>query len=85
MTEFIGAIRVNNFNKGIFVTTSSFQKNAKASALSASQSIILLDGEAIAELMYKHNLGVKVSTVKEVDHDFFEEYMLDTQDEDNHE
>ena len=62
-------------NKGVFVTTSSFDNAAIKKAHDAHHSIILIDGNKLADLMFQYGVGVQVSNVyevKEVDEDFFE-------------
>lgn len=71
--NFIGAMS-GDVNKGIFVTTSSFDQSAIDKAKNASHKIILIDGKELTELMIKNNVGVQVASVyefKEIDVDFF--------------
>jgi restriction system protein len=71
--NFIGAMS-GDTQKGIFVTTSSFDAKAIKKAWDAHHTIILIDGEKLADLMYKYGVGVQarsVYTVKSVDEDFF--------------
>jgi len=73
--NFIGAIS-RDANKGIFVTTSTFDERALQKARDASQKIITIDGDALVDLMYKYGVGVQVRDmyeVKQLDEDFFEE------------
>jgi restriction system protein len=61
--------------KGIFVTTSNFDENAKKKAREAHHTIILIDGIRLVELMHKYNVGVQIKSyyeVKILDNDFFE-------------
>jgi len=72
--NFIGAMS-GDTRKGIFVTTSGFDENAKKKAKEAHHSIILVDGIRLVELMHKYNVGVQVKSyyeVKILDNDFFE-------------
>jgi restriction system protein len=72
--NFIGAMS-GDTRKGIFVTTSSFDENAKKKAREAHHTIILVDGVRLVELMHKFNVGVQVKSsyeVKILDNDFFE-------------
>ncbi len=74
MRNFIGAMSGDTL-KGIFVTTSSFDESAISKARDANHKIILIDGVLLAELMYKHDIGVQLSNayeVKELDEDYFE-------------
>ncbi len=63
-------------SKGIFVTTSSFDKGAIEKAREARHTIIIVDGILLVGLMYKYGIGVQVTNtyqVKEIDEDFFEQ------------
>lgn len=76
MTNFIGAMSRDGVSKGIFVTTGTFNDRAKEAAKSARDTIILIDGEKLADLMVEYNIGVQVKAnykIKEIDEDFFEE------------
>lgn len=76
--SFIGAMS-RDANKGIFVTTSSFDDKAVHKARDAGQKIILIDGEMLADLMYRHGVGVQVRDtyeIKQVDEDFFDEESI---------
>jgi restriction system protein len=73
--NFIGAMS-GDTNKGVFVTTSSFDEGAVKKAREAHHKIILIDGLKLVDLMHKHNVGVQTNSVyeiKKVDEDFFEE------------
>lgn len=72
--NFIGAMS-SDTNKGVFVTTSTFDDAAIRKAREAHHSIILIDGTELVSLMIKYDVGVQVDKtykVKEVDEDFFE-------------
>lgn len=72
--NFIGAMS-GDTSKGVFITTSTFDKAAIVKAKDAHHSIILIDGERLVDLMHEYNVGVQVKItyeVKEVDSDFFE-------------
>ncbi|MCL1697352.1 restriction endonuclease [Lysinibacillus sp. BPa_S21] len=63
-------------NKGIFITTSRFTKEAITYAESIDKSLILMDGMKLTELMFLYNVGVsnvQAFTIKRMDLDFFEE------------
>ncbi|NTW46261.1 MAG: hypothetical protein HGB18_04415 [Candidatus Moranbacteria bacterium] len=63
-------------NKGIFVTTSSFDAGAVRKAETAAHKIILIDGKKLVDLMIRYDVGVQVETtydIKRVDEDFFKE------------
>ena len=72
--KFVGALHGQNATKGIFITTSGFSTEAKTYANGINSNIVLIDGEKLAELMIKYNLGVSVKQayeIKKVDEDFF--------------
>ena len=75
LRDFVGAIDAVGTTKGVFVTTSSFTKSAKAYVEKSSKRIILIDGEELARLMVEHNIGVRRKTyyeIKRIDEDYFE-------------
>lgn len=72
--NFIGAMS-GDTNKGVFVTTSDFDKGAHQKAHDAHHSIILIDGNKLVDLMHQYNVGIQIKAtyeVKELDEDFFE-------------
>ena len=73
--NFIGAMSGDS-QKGVFVTTSSFDAGATKKAHDAHHTIILIDGLKLVDLMHQYNVGIQVKAVyevKELDNDFFEE------------
>ena len=72
--KFIGALRDNHANKGVFITTAKFSTGAMESA--KNNGVILMDGQELAKLMVEYGLGVSVSktyNIKKIDTDFFED------------
>lgn len=72
--NFIGAMS-GDTSKGVFVTTSDFDKGAIQKAHDAHHTIILIDGNKLVDLMHEYNVGVQIKAtydVKELDDDFFE-------------
>lgn len=72
--NFIGAMS-GDTSKGVFVTTSTFDKAAEKKANDAHHRIILIDGKKLVDLMHQYNVGIQVKEtyfVKEVDEDFFD-------------
>lgn len=72
--NFIGAMS-GDTTKGVFVTTSTFDKSAIKKVHDAHHTIILIDGNKIADLMHQYNVGIQVHDIyeiKEIDEDFFE-------------
>jgi len=73
--KFAGALQGQRANKGVFITTSDFSREAKDYANVINSKIILIDGESLAQLMVDHNVGVTpigVYELKKVDTDYFE-------------
>ena len=74
LQSFVGAMQ--DVQKGVFITTSSFTKEARDYAESQQQkSLKLIDGDLLAELMIKYGIGLeKIQTyiVYKVNDDFFE-------------
>jgi restriction system protein len=73
--NFIGAMS-GDTQKGVFVTTSSFDTGAIKKAHDAHHTIILIDGVKLVDLMHQYNVGIQIKSVyevKELDNDFFEE------------
>ena len=74
LQKFAGALQGLRARKGVFITTSSFTRDAIDYADRLEIKIVLIDGQRLAELMFEYGVGVSpVSTygVKKVDHDFF--------------
>jgi restriction system protein len=72
--RFAGALQERRAHKGVFITTSTFTREAVASA--ANQNIVLIDGAELTRLMVEFGVGVTtVSTyeIKRVDSDYFSE------------
>ncbi len=72
--NFIGAMS-GDTTKGVFVTTTDFDKGAEKKAHDAHHTIILINGIKLADLMHQYNVGLQVKEtyeVKEIDEDFFE-------------
>lgn len=74
---FVGALAVAQSNKGVFITTSSFSKSAiqYAKGLNGNISLILIDGEKLAEYLYEYEVGVQVEytvEIKKLDSEFWD-------------
>ena len=73
--KFVGALQGKGVNRGIFITTGTFSKEAK-DYFPRGTKIILVDGEKLAELMIEYNVGISTSLVyeiKKMDSDYFSE------------
>lgn len=66
--KFVGALAVAQSNKGVFITTSYFSKTAidYVKNLNGSTTIVLIDGQKLAEYIYDYGLGMQVEQVIEV-------------------
>lgn len=74
--DFLGALASKKIQKGIFVTTSSFDLKAVELAKNSDKKLILIDGERLTKLMIDYNIGVSSSatyTIKNLDTDYFDE------------
>lgn len=74
--KFAGALQGKRARKGIFITTSSFTKEALEYAANIENKIILVDGKTLVKYMYDYNIGVSPSCtyqIKKLDSDYFEE------------
>ena len=74
LQAFVGAMQ--DVQKGVFITTSSFTKEARNYADKQQQkSLKLIDGDLLAELMIKYGIGlekIKTYTVYKINEDFYE-------------
>lgn len=74
ISDFVGSLDLNGVNKGVFITTSKFQKDFEQVVQNINKIIILIDGDKLGELMVEYNIGVKTENVyeiKKIDSDFF--------------
>ena len=74
--KFVGALAGQGAKKGVFITTSSFTKEAELYSPKNETKIVLIDGEKFAQYMIDYNLGVSVQNtyeIKKLDSDYFEE------------
>ncbi|MBP7845789.1 MAG: restriction endonuclease [Proteobacteria bacterium] len=73
--KFFGALKGRHASKGIFITTSSYQSSALEYAKAVSDTLVLVDGNKIAELMIEAEVGVSAKRkiiIPEIDNDYFE-------------
>lgn len=73
--EFYGALKGRHATKGVFLTTSSYQESALQYAQTVSGTLVLIDGNRIAELMIESGVGVSVKrniVIPAIDNDYFE-------------
>lgn len=74
--KFVGALQGHRARKGVFITTSSFTKEAEEYVRVIDSKIVLVDGQTLAALMIDHNVGVapvRAYELKRIDSDYFSE------------
>jgi restriction system protein len=70
--ELAGALQ--SVTKGIFITTSAFPESAKRFVSTDPKTIVLIDGDKLAELMIDYGLGVtevKAVSIFKIDENYF--------------
>lgn len=74
---FVGALHGQSAHKGVFITTSSFSREASDYANSlGNMRVILIDGATLSGLMIDHDVGVRIQrtvALKRIDLDYFED------------
>lgn len=73
--KFAGALQGQRAIKGVFITTSTYSRDAIEYVDVINSKIILIDGERLAGLMVDHNVGVStigMYELKRLDNDYFE-------------
>lgn len=73
--DFFGSLNLNKATKGLFVTTSTFSPSAVKTAEQLSHRIVLVDGEHLAKLMVRYNIGCRIEEtlyIRRLDEDFFD-------------
>ena len=76
LQKFVGALAGQGAKKGIFITTSSFTRDALDYAPRNETKMVLIDGQQLAQYMIDYNLGVTSLNsyeVKRMDSDYFGE------------
>lgn len=72
--KFVGALHGKKAKRGVFLTTSTFSKDALDYVNDIDSKIVLIDGQKLAELMFEYGVGVSTVNsydVKRIDSDFF--------------
>jgi len=72
--KFAGALQGHRARKGVFITTSSFTREAEEYVSRIDSKIILLNCQELAQLMIDHNVGVATQdtfVLKRIDTDYF--------------
>ncbi|WP_378008751.1 restriction endonuclease [Aeromonas hydrophila] len=73
---FAGALDLHRARKGVFITSSTFSKDARDYVGLIEKRIVLIDGARLTALMIEHNVGVstrQVFALKALDSDYFSE------------
>ncbi|MDE3241818.1 MAG: restriction endonuclease [Nitrospirota bacterium] len=79
--QFAGALSKKKAIKGIFITTSTFTKDALASVRDYASRVVLIDGMQLAGYMIDYDVGVSIMStydIKKIDSDFFDEDIVDS-------
>ena len=73
--QFLGALMGRGANKGLFISTAKYSRDAVEFVENhLAAKIVLIDGEKLTKLMIEYNLGVASTnsyTLKTIDNDFF--------------
>ena len=73
--DFFGSLDMHKATKGLFVTTSNFSSAAIETVEKLGKRIVLIDGQMLAQLMIRYNVGCRAEetlTIKRLDEEFFE-------------
>lgn len=73
--KFAGALQGQRANKGVFITMSSFTREAVEYVSVINTKIILIDGDQLMSLLVDNNVGVTpigVYEIKRIDSDYFD-------------
>ena len=74
--QFAGALQGKRARKGVFITTSTFSKDARDYADKIDSKVVLINGNELCGLMIDHGVGVttdRTYEVKRIDADYFTE------------
>lgn len=74
--QFAGALAMQKATKGVFITTSTYTKDARDCVGRLDKKIVLIDGKELAHYMIEYNVGVSVKKIYEVnrlDSDYFDQ------------
>ncbi|MCU1347716.1 MAG: restriction endonuclease, partial [Acidobacteria bacterium] len=74
--KFAGALQGHRARKGVFITTSSYSKDAHEYVDRIDSKIVLIDGATLSRFMVDSGVGVSLVTsydVRRVDSDYFSE------------
>jgi restriction system protein len=74
--KFAGSLMGAGAGKGVFITTSSFTKEAREYVQRIDKRIVLIDGAMLADLMIEHGVAItteRTYVIPKVDADFFDQ------------
>lgn len=74
LNAFVGSLTGEGASKGVFVTTSDFSEDARKYIERVQHRVVLINGDRLAKLMIKHEVGVRARTqyvIRSVDEDYF--------------
>ena len=74
--DFSGSLDDKKTTRGVFITTAKFSRSSIDYVRGIQKQIVLIDGNHLAQLMIRHNVGVRVERtvkIKKVDEDIFDE------------
>lgn len=72
--EFAGSLDEKRASKGVFVTTTSYTREAVDYASRTTRRIVLIDGTRLCRLLINYGVAVRTSRtieIKEIDHNYF--------------
>ena len=72
--DFAGSLEAHKAPKGVFVTTARFPDSARSFVAAIPRRIALVDGDQLADLMVRHNIGVRPEarySLKQLDPAYF--------------
>lgn len=76
LMEFVGALKGQKANKGVFITTSRFTGDAIDYVSKVDSKVVLIDGDQLADLMIDFHIGVSpfiTYEIQRLDSDYFAE------------
>ena len=77
LQAFVGSLTDEGANKGVFVTTSDFSREARDYIDKVQHRIVLINGDRLARLMIQHEVGVRARksyVLRSLDEDYFTDF-----------
>jgi restriction system protein len=72
---FVGALQGQQADQGVFITTSTFSREAVEYARHVNAAVVLIDGRRLSELLIQYRVGAQAEetyTVVKIDDDYFD-------------